>query len=154
MDYLHVVLHPATVHLPIGVFFAACVLTGIAWRRKSVDLEGTGYTLVVFSWYSLIPATVTGIYDAVQRLRDVQTPAEALFWINLHAVSALLLWFMNWQAWQLRRRMQTVPIWEAQSYKKYGVRLIVGLICIVVSGWSGGYMVYSLRLGVSPGVLP
>lgn len=150
MDYLPLVLHPATVHIPIGVYFAACVLTVIAWRRKSVNLEASGFTLVVFAWYSLIPATLTGTLDAVQRLRDIHTPAEALFWINLHAASALVLWLANWQAWQIRRRIASLPIWEAKTYKQYLFRLGIGLLCIGLSGWSGGHMVYVLRLGIQP----
>ena len=144
------VLHPATVHIPIGVFFAACVLTFIAWKRHAERLEESGYTMVIFAWYSLIPTTVTGTIDAVRHLRAPTTPPDALFWINLHAVSALLLWIVIWQAWQLRRRIKDTPVWQARTYRAYALRLGIGMCFVALSGWSGGHMVYVLRLGILP----
>ncbi len=150
MPLQSMVVHPATVHIPIGVFFAACVFAGVAYFRRQPRLEVTALHLVVFSWFSLIPATISGTIDAVARLESPATPSGALFWINLHAASALVLWLVIWQAWQLRRKMTHDPIWEAPTYATYLVRLGIGLSCIFLSGWSGGHMVYALHIGILP----
>jgi uncharacterized membrane protein len=144
------VLHPATVHIPIGVFFAACVLAAIAYSRRNQQLEGTAQTLVTFSWFCLIPATITGTIDAVQRLASPSTHPDALFWINLHAGSALVLWLVIWQAWQIRRRIIAQPCWDSAKYPAYLVRLGIGFACLILSGWSGGHMVYELNVGILP----
>ena len=145
-----IVLHPATVHIPIGVFFAACLLAAIAYRRRNQMLESTAHTLVIFSWFSLIPATITGTLDAVKHLASPITHPDALFWINLHAGSALVLWLVVWQAWQIRRRIVQDPCWDSAKYPAYLVRLGVGFACLVLSGWSGGHMVYALHIGILP----
>jgi uncharacterized membrane protein len=144
------VLHPAFVHIPIGAFFACCVLTAVAWYRRTPQLEYTGYVLVVFSWVALIPATLTGTYDAVVRLQQPALPADALFWINLHAASAITLWISLWLAWQQRRRITVPEVFDAPRFRPYVLRLVIGFVCLILSGWSGGHMVYTLRFGILP----
>jgi hypothetical protein len=93
-------------------------------------------------WHS-IPSLITGTIDAVNRLADPHTPSNALTWINLHAVSAIGLFVMLWMAWQ-RRRCMTGVAWEHPHYRQFLGYMVVVLLLIVCSGWSGGHMVYAL----------
>ena len=143
-------LHPALVHVPIGSFFACCVLTAIAWYRQNPALEQSASVLVVFSWFALIPATLTGTYDAVVRLQHPDLPSDALFWINLHAMSAIALWMVVWSAWQIRRRIPADNVLQHTRFRAYLLRLAIGFGCLILSGWSGGHMVYTLKFGLLP----
>ncbi len=149
MDYRDIILHPATVHVPIGAIVAAACFIGYGWYRRLSHIEQSGYYLVVFGWVALIPSLITGTIDAVNRLADPHTPSNALTWINLHAVSAIGLFVMLWMAWQRRRRMTGVA-WEHPHYRQFLGYMVVVLLLIVCSGWSGGHMVYALQLGRLP----
>ena len=117
MDYRDIILHPATVHVPIGAIVAAACFIGYGWYRRLSHIEQSGYYLVVFGWVALIPSLITGTIDAVNRLADPHTPSNALTWINLHAVSAIGLFVILWVAWQRRRRM-TGGAWEHPHYRQ------------------------------------
>ena len=54
-----------------------------------------------------------------------------------------------WQAWQIRRRNPGV-LADPAMRRGYLTRLILGIALVVLDGWLGGHMVYSLRLGVNP----
>jgi uncharacterized membrane protein len=149
MDYSDIILHPATVHIPIGAIVAAACFVFYGWYRRLRDIEQSGYYLVIFGWVTLIPSLVTGTIDAVNHLADPQTPSNALTWINLHAASAISVLVILWMAWQLRRRMTGV-VWEHPRYHRFLGYMALVLLLIVFSGWSGGYMVYTLQLGRLP----
>ncbi|NBU63459.1 MAG: DUF2231 domain-containing protein [Chloroflexia bacterium] len=149
MDYRHIILHPATVHLPIGALMAAICFIGYGWYRRLSHIEQAGYYLVIFGWVTLIPSLITGTIDAVNRLADPNTPSNALTWINFHAASAIGVFVMVWLAWQRRRRITGV-VWEHPRYRQFlGYMLVVALL-VIFSGWSGGHMVYALQLGRLP----
>lgn len=149
MDITKVALHPLTVHLPIGVILAAVGFSIVGWYRRTVAFEQSGYYLVVVGWFAMIPSLVTGTIDAVNRLNDANAPADTLWWVNLHAVSAVILLVVLWQAWQMRRRMSGT-VWEHPRFITY-LWYLVGAACIVLlSGWTGGHMVYALHLGRLP----
>lgn len=149
MNYSDIILHPATVHIPIGAIFAAVCFVFYGWYRRVRDIEQSGYYLVIFGWVTLIPSLVTGTIDAVNHLADPRTPSNALTWINLHAASAISVLVILWLAWQLRRRMTGV-VWEHPRYRQFLGYMVLVLLLIVFSGWSGGHMVYTLQLGRLP----
>ena len=149
MDYRDIILHPATVHIPIGAIVAAACFVFYGWYRRLSDIEKSGYYLVIFGWVALIPSLITGTIDAVNRLADPRTPSNALTWINLHAASAISVLVILWMAWQLRRRMTGI-VWEHPRYNQFLGYMVLVLLLIVFSGWSGGHMVYTLQLGRLP----
>ena len=149
MDYRDIILHPATVHIPIGAIVAAACCVFYGWYRRLSHLEQSGYYLVIFGWVALIPSLISGTIDAVNRLADPHTPSNALTWINFHAASAIGVFVVLWLAWQLRRRMIGV-VWEHPRYHQFLGYMAFVLLLIVCSGWSGGHMVYVLQLGRLP----
>ena len=149
MDYRDIILHPATVHIPIGAIVAAACFVFYGWYRRLSHLEQSGYYLVIFGWVALIPSLISGTIDAVNRLADLHTPSNALTWINFHAASAIGVFVVLWLAWQLRRRMIGV-VWEHPRYHQFLGYMAFVLLLIVCSGWSGGHMVYVLQLGRLP----
>ena len=147
MNVFDLLLHPATVHIPIGALIAGCCFVFLAYYRRHAALEQSTLWLLQFSWFALIPSLITGTIDAIRHLEDPATPAEALNWINLHAVSAIALFVVVWRAWQLRRRMPADQIWNGRSYRAYLVHFVLITGLVIISGWSGGHMVYTLQLG-------
>ncbi len=149
MNYSDIILHPATVHIPIGAIVAAACFVFYGWYRRLSHIEQSGYYLVIFGWVTLIPSIISGTIDAVNHLQDPRTPSEALNWINFHAACAIGLLVVLWLAWQLRRRMTGV-VWEHPRYRQFLGYMALVLVLIFCSGWSGGYMVYTLQLGRLP----
>lgn len=147
MNVFDLLLHPATVHIPIGALIAGCCFVFVAYYKRHAALEQSTLWLLQFSWFALIPSLITGTVDAVRHLENPLTPPDALPWINTHAVSAIGLFVMVWRAWQLRRRMSADQIWVGRPYRAYLVHFVLITILVIISGWSGGYMVYTLQLG-------
>jgi uncharacterized membrane protein len=147
MNPVDILLHPATVHVPIGALVAGLCFVCWAYYRHISELEQSAYWLLPFAWLTMIPSLITGTIDAVRHLNDPNTPAEALTWINLHAASAIGLFVLVWRGWQMRRRIRESPAWLAPAFRAYLVNYILILILVTLSGWSGGHMVYTLHLG-------
>jgi len=147
MNPLDILLHPATVHVPIGALVAGVCFVFWAHHRQLPELERSAYWLLPFAWLTMIPSLITGTIDAVNHINDPATPPEALTWINLHAVSAIALFVLVWRGWQLRRRIRETPAWGAPAYRGYLVNYLLILVLVSLSGWSGGHMVYTLHLG-------
>ncbi len=146
MDYRDIILHPATVHVPIGAIVAAACFVFYGWYRRLSHIEQSGYYLVIFGWVALIPSLISGTIDAVNRLSDPHTPSNALTWINIHAASGIGVFGVTWLAWQLRRRMMGI-VWTHPRYHLFLGYMAIVLLLIICSGWSGGHMVYTLQLG-------
>ena len=149
MELTTLIVHPWTVHLPIGVILAAVGFTLYGWYRRIANYEVCGSYLVVVGWFSTLPSLVSGTIDAINRLNNPESHPDTLWWINFHAVSALVFVGLLWQAWQLRRKMPE-PAWNSPRYHTY-LWYLVGIFGIVLlSGWSGGHMVYALNIGRLP----
>lgn len=146
MDYRDIILHPATVHVPIGAIVAAACFVFYGWYRRLSHIEQSGYYLVIFGWVALIPSLISGTIDAVNRLSDPHTPSNALTCINIHAASGIGVFGVTWLAWQLRRRMMGI-VWTHPRYHLFLGYMAIVLLLIICSGWSGGHMVYTLQLG-------
>lgn len=149
MDLSTLVIHPWSVHLPIGVLLAAIGFSVVGWYRRHAQIEGSGFYLIVVGWFALLPSVLTGTVDAVNRLNDPKTHPDALWWINLHGISAIALVGVVWSAWQMRRKL-THPVWESPRYQTYLWYLGVIFGIVLLSGWTGGHMVYALNIGRLP----
>ncbi|MFZ9858072.1 MAG: DUF2231 domain-containing protein [Roseiflexaceae bacterium] len=144
---IDIILHPATVHVPIGAVVAAFLFAMWARYKQHVQLELSSFYLVIFAWITMIPSLISGTIDAVGHLNNPATPDEALNWINLHAFSAIALFVVMWRAWQIRRKITHTPVWDDDTYRNYAIMLTIAFVLVAISGWSGGYMVYELQLG-------
>jgi uncharacterized membrane protein len=142
--------HPLTVHLPIGLLLGNALLTAIYLRRGERTLETSAFHCLWLGWLGALLALASGTFDAVRQLFDVARPRDdALAWINTHALVGAAIVVIYWQAWQIRRRNPTI-LDESGVRRGYLARLSLGVVLIVVDGWLGGHLVYSLRLGVNP----
>jgi uncharacterized membrane protein len=144
-------VHPATVHLPIGLLIGNAILTVLYLRRGDQTLETAAYHCLWLGLLLVVPAILAGTFDAARQLVGTANPRnDALGWINAHAISGFAVLIVYWQAWQIRRRNPAI-LSDTQARRGYLARLALGVILLLISGWIGGHMVYVLRLGVAPG---
>ena len=140
-------LHPFTVHVPIGLLIGNALLTLLYLRRGDRALETSAYHCLWLGWLCTLPIALTGTIDAVRHLYGAAPRNDALGWINAHAFAALGLIVVYWQAMQLRRRNPQI-LDDQNKRTGYLIRIGLGVALLVLTGWIGGHMVYSLRLGV------
>ena len=142
--------HPLTVHLPIGLLLGNALLTMLYLRRGDQAFEASAYHCLWIGWLGALLAIAMGTLDAARQLFSTANPrGDALGWINAHAIAGLAILVVYWQAWQIRRRNSGV-LADARARRGYLVRLALGVALVVIDGWLGGHLVYSLRLGVQP----
>jgi len=142
--------HPLTVHLPIGLLLGNALFTLLYLRRGDLAFETSAYHCLWLGWLGALLAIAAGTFDAARQLLAVANPrADALGWINAHALVGFAILVIYWQAWQIRRRNPGV-LTSTTARRGYLARLAIGLALLVLDGWLGGHLVYSLRLGVSP----
>lgn len=137
-------LHPLTVHFPIALLLASGLLTALYLRSGQATLASSAFHCMVLGWLGTLAALLTGAWDAYRQL-----PLErALAWVNAHAFSgiAVLLIF----GWLLLQRRRDPTILEHGNPRRRAYLLGLGLGCALVafSGWTGGYLVYYLQLGI------
>ena len=141
-------LHPLTVHLPIGLLLGNALLTMLYLRRGDAELERSAFHCLWLGWLGTLLALATGTLDAVRQLFDETHPRDdALGWINAHALAGFAILLVYWQAWQIRRRAPGV-LADPAARRGYLARIAIGVALLVLDGWLGGHLVYTLRLGV------
>lgn len=141
------VLHPLTVHLPIGLLLGNCILTLVFMRRGDRGAELAAYHCLWLGVLALLPAIGLGVFDAVRYLGQPTQHPDALVWINAHALVGLALGVVYWQAWQIRRRNPAV-LDDPATRRGYLVRIGLGAGLLIITGWIGGHMVYQLGVGI------
>jgi uncharacterized membrane protein len=140
--------HALTTHLPIGLLLGNALLTALYLRRGDTTLETGAYHCLWLGWFGAALAVASGIFDAARQLLDSAKPrTDALTWINAHALVGIMILVVYWQAWQMRRRRPDI-LADPVARRGYLARLALGVTLIVVDGWLGGHLVYSLRLGI------
>jgi uncharacterized membrane protein len=141
--------HPLTVHLPIGLLLGNALLTLLYLRRGDPTLETSAYHCLWLGWLAAALAIAAGTFDAARHVFDPIKPRDdALGWINAHALVGIAILGIYWQAWQARRRYPAI-LADRNARRGYLARLAIGVALIVLDGWLGGHLVYSLRLGVN-----
>jgi uncharacterized membrane protein len=124
------------------------ILTALYLRRGDRSLETAAYHCLWLGWLFLLPAVVTGTIDAARQVFDPLRPRDdALVWVNAHALTGVTIMVVYWQAWQARRRNPAI-LDDPRMRNGYLARLTIGAALVVLTGWLGGQLVYSLRLGV------
>jgi uncharacterized membrane protein len=140
-------LHPATVHLPIGLLVGNAIFTLLYLRRGDRAFEVTAYHCLWLGWILLLPAVASGTWDAARQVIGPQARADVIGWVNAHALAGLALMVVYWQAWQMRRRNPGV-LDNSSTRRGYLARLGAGVVLLIVSGWLGAQLVYVYRMGV------
>lgn len=141
-------LHPFTVHMPIGLLLGNAIMTALYLRRNDRTLETAAYHCLWLGWLLLLPAVTTGTIDAARQVLDPARPRDdALVWVNAHAFTSLALMVVYWQAWQARRRNPGI-LDDARLRSGYLARIVIGAFLVLLTGWLGGQLVYSLRMGI------
>ena len=140
--------HPLTVHLPIGLLLGNALLTLLYLRRGDPTFETSAYHCLWIGWLGALLAVAAGTFDAARQLLSVSNArVDALGWINAHALVGFAILLIYWQAWQIRRRYPMV-LASPTARRGYLARLAAGVTLLVLDGWLGGHLVYSLRLGI------
>ena len=141
--------HPLTVHLPIGLLLGHALLTMLYLRSGDQAFETSAFHCLWLGWLGTLLALATGTLDAARQLFSATNPrSDALGWINAHALAGLAILIIYWQVWQARRRSPNL-LADPVARRGYLFRLALGVALIVLDGWLGGHLVYSLRLGVT-----
>lgn len=134
------ILHPAIVHFPIALLITSVVLDmlGVAFRRASLTQAGF-FTLIVGS-LGATAAVLTGPEHAV-------TDAAALTILHRHELFAALM---------ILCCLILVGMRLGNVHGLYGTGAVgylalggVLIICVVMTGYFGGQMVYDYGVGVS-----
>ena len=141
--------HPLTVHLPIGLLLGNALLIALYLWRGDRALETSAFHCLWLGWLGTLLAIASGTFDAVRQLFDSAHPrGDALNWINAHALVGAAILVVYWQLWQTRRRDPAVL--DGPSRRGYLARVGLGVALVILDGWLGGHLVYSLRLGITP----
>ena len=123
-------------------------MTALYLWRGDRSLETAAYHCLWLGWLLLLPAVVTGTIDAARQVFDpLRLRDDALVWVNAHALTGVAIMVVYWQAWQARRRNPAI-LDDAGARRGYLALLTLGAMLVVLTGWLGGQLVYSLRLGI------
>ena len=141
--------HPLTVHVPIGLLLGNAGLTALYLWRGDRAYATSAFHCLWLGWLGTLIAVASGLLDAARQLFGPQARPDALGWVNAHALVGLAILVVYWQAWQRYRRAPTL-LDDAPARRGYLLLLAVGAVLVVLDGWLGGHLVYSLRLGVLP----
>ena len=137
-------IHPRLVHFPIALSLTgvAFVVLGLALRRER--WTDYGRMSLFLGWLALIVASLGGLID------ESRAPATAVVTaaINQHITVAISLIVVFGLAlyWPLRNR----KLWTDPGHRLlYIALLILGALLILLEGWLGGKLVYTLGVGTS-----
>ncbi len=137
------VVHPFVIHFPIALLLLCVALTLAYLRWNDPFLERSAYGALVLGWWGAFAAVATGVLDVA---RAWPLASEVVGWLNAHAVLGLLVLFVYGRALLLRRR--DPHILHGPSRRRYIALLCSGGLLVVLSGWTGGVLVYGLGFGV------
>lgn len=142
-------LHPATVHIPIGLLLASSLFTLIAVRSGGAAWATSAYHCLLVGWICGVLALLTGTFDAVRQLTDPALPRDntLIGWVNAHAASNLAAIASYGQA-LLRRRRDPAILDRPETRRPYLRLHLIGTLALLIGGWLGGHLVYSLGMGV------
>lgn len=132
-------IHPALVHLPIGLFVGAWVLDLAGRIFKKGSLSTAAVAVFALAAVCVLPAAVTGLLE--QNRLHLNHPL-----VNSHRNFGLALWAVSWIFLGLMARLPHDPS---------KLRLVFGLACwvcaglAVYAGYLGGEMVYGYGIGTS-----
>lgn len=131
-------VHPALVHLPIGLWFAVIVWNGAAWLRPDPLWWQLGYWCLALGLLAALPTILAGFLDYVALAPDEPVDAATAHMLVMLSATAAFA-----AAWLLRARTGAAlapPVWALVSE-------LAGALLLAVGGWLGGTLVYRHGLG-------
>lgn len=141
-------IHPLTVHFPVALLLTSSLFTLLYLRGRQQSFEISGYYCLVVGWLASLLSLLTGTIDAVRQVVGSDAPhRDAIQWVNAHAGISMLIVVVFGQA-LLRRRRDPALLDDPVGRVAYLRLLALGSVLIVIGGWLGGYLVYTLGLGV------
>lgn len=134
-------VHPALVHLPIGLWFGALAWNGVAWVRPDPLWWQLGYWCLALGLLAAVPTILAGLLDYLALAPDEPAidAATAHMMVMLSATAAFAA------GWLLRAGTGATlapPLWAIVCELAGGTLLAIG-------GWLGGTLVYRHRLGAA-----
>ncbi len=142
--------HPFTVHFPIALLIVHGIGVWLYLRRGERAYEISAYYALILGWVGSLIATLTGAIDAARQLvgPDVPRDAALLAWVNAHAIGGVAIVLIYGRALLRRRRNPTI-LDDPDARGGYLRLIMIGIIFTLASGWLGGHLVYTLRLGIA-----
>ncbi len=139
-------LHPATVHIPIGLLLASSLFTVIAWRTGRMQWEQSSFHCLIVGLIGALVAMLSGLVDASRALAGRSVDDPVILWINGHAAASLAATICYARVWWLRRRQPAILDDSTQRAAYLGWHL-AGVILLLLGGWLGGRLVFGFDLG-------
>jgi uncharacterized membrane protein len=143
-------LHPVTVHFPLALLLVSGLFTLLALRRGGA--WGTSaYHCLLIGWFAAVVALLTGTFEALRQLIGPDAPRDnaLIGWVNAHAITNLAATVIYGQALLRHRRRPTIL--DDPAARRGYLRLhVAGATLLLLGGWLGGQLVYTLGLGVQP----
>ncbi|WP_298818001.1 DUF2231 domain-containing protein [Chloroflexus sp.] len=139
-------LHPATVHIPIGLLLASSLFTFIALRTGRMQWEQSSFHCLIVGLIGALLAILSGLLDAGRELTGRAIDDPVILWINGHAAASLAATACYGRVWLLRRRQPAILNDPTQRSAYLGWHL-AGVILLVLGGWLGGRLVFGFDLG-------
>jgi uncharacterized membrane protein len=147
---LTVALHPAVVHFPIALLLvgsAAALLHIYGPRRR--DLATCSWWLLLLGWIGTLAAILSGLL-AQSGLPPRAPYRSVLNWhIGTGMAVALVYGALLYLWWLRRARSGARPLLDDASARLWvTVLLLLGMLLVIASGWSGGSLVYEWGVNV------
>ncbi len=141
-------LHPATVHIPIGLLLASSLFTVIALRTGHIQWDQSAFHCLIVGLIGALIAIVSGLIDAARQLTGpgIAPDDPVILWTNGHAATTLAATLCYGRAWLIRRRQPDVLRQPDQRRSYLGWHL-AGMVLLIVGGWLGGRLVFGFDLG-------
>jgi uncharacterized membrane protein len=137
-------LHPRFVHFPIALTITgvAMIIVGfLAHRERWIEF---GRLSLVLGWAGLLLASLTGLID--ESRAPTTPPVQTVINQHITVGISLVVVFGIALYWPLRNRQ----LWAQPSQRAlYLALLVLGAGLVVLDGWLGGKLVYSLGVGVA-----
>lgn len=132
-------IHPALVHLPLGLWFAVIVWDVVGWLHPDPLWWQLGYWCLVLGLLLAVPTAVAGLADYLALGRD----HPALDTATVHMMVMLSATAAFAAGWLLRAHTGAAldpPLWAVAAE-------VVGALLLAVGGWLGGTLVYRHGVG-------
>ena len=135
-------LHPMFVHFPIAFYLLGVLLTLGYLGQRIPDYERFAYWSFLLAWIGVAFAALAGLIDLGSLAPD--DPRRAV--INNHVTSGMALLVINGLVIYFRFRWPDVLAGSRRW--AYLALMAAGVVAVVVSGWLGGKLVYTLKVGI------
>ncbi|MCS6887407.1 MAG: DUF2231 domain-containing protein [Chloroflexus sp.] len=139
-------LHPATVHVPIGLLLASSLFTLIALRTGHMQWDQSAFHCLIFGLLGAFVAIASGLFDAARQLAGLATNDPVIAWTNGHAAASLAATACYGRVWSIRRRQPAI-LNDPARRKAYLGWHVAGAFLLIAGGWLGGRLVFGFDLG-------